>query len=109
MLRQLFVVLAPVALITLFMASPGLALPVSNCVNMGPPTGSTSFTCSLYPSTVAGNPSPTGFVTFATYGIADPSPGFLILLNPGDAFTAANETSTAQWDEVLSWSDVGSV
>ena len=109
MLRRLFVVLAPVVLITLLVSSPGLALPVSNCVNMGPATGSTEFTCSLYPSTIAGNPSPSGFVTFATYGIADPSPGFLILLDPGDAFTEANETNMADWDEVVSWSDVGSV
>jgi hypothetical protein len=94
------------AAIFLLTANVGFALPVSNCVNLDG-TGSNDFNCYLYPSDSSGNPSTTSTVGFATYGIAEQSPGYLVLLDPSTSLTTANEENLSLWDEVLTWPDPG--
>jgi hypothetical protein len=104
----MFLIFALAALVTLLSASAGLALPVSSCINtIG--ADSNIYTCSLYPTNSNGGLSKKSSITYATYGIADQSPGYLILLKPGTTLTKANEKNRSNWDEVVSFPDLGGI
>ncbi|HEY3837012.1 MAG TPA: PEP-CTERM sorting domain-containing protein [Bryobacteraceae bacterium] len=89
-----------VSLLVMFLLCVGTAsaLPISSC--SGP--DSTDFTCNLYPSDNFGFYSGDTFINFPA-GAVPTTPGFLVLLFPGDVLNSTNEANQSDWEQVIEY------